>query len=165
MIPAAVQNTERTAAQMVTARKLLNNLMADIAGKITRAEISKDPTRFMAITMTTVVTTARIRLYIDTQHRCSNRSGVNYRELLQKLLDALDLMADGTVLAATIVVSLSSDKKYGEEQGKHQQRCPAGGGKTCFFRHVLLPPLKFMSTTLCAVAVLTNAVQDCLENI
>ena len=37
------------------------------------------------------------------------------RELLQKLLDALDLMADGTVLAATVVVSLSSDKKYGEE--------------------------------------------------
>ena len=63
MIPAAAQNTERTAAQMVTARKLLNNLMADIAGKITRAEISKDPTRFMAITMTTAVTTARIRLY------------------------------------------------------------------------------------------------------
>lgn len=62
-IPAAAQNTERTAAQKVTARKLLNNLMADMAGKITRAEISKDPTRFMAITMTTAVTTARIRLY------------------------------------------------------------------------------------------------------
>ena len=28
-----------------------------------QAEISKDPTRFMAITMTTAVTTARIRLY------------------------------------------------------------------------------------------------------
>ena len=37
---------------------------ADMAGKVTRAEISKDPTRFMAITMITAVTTARIRLYV-----------------------------------------------------------------------------------------------------
>ena len=62
-MPAAAQNTERTAEQRVTARKLLNSRMADMAGKITKAEISKDPTRFMAITITTAVTTARIILY------------------------------------------------------------------------------------------------------
>ena len=59
-------------------------------------------------------------------------------ELLQKLLDALDLMTDGTVLASAIVVSLSNDKKHREEQGKNQQRRAAWGGKTCSFRHVLL---------------------------
>ena len=62
-MPAATQNTERTAEQRVTARKLLNCRMADMAGKITKAEISKDPTRFMAITITTAGTTARIILY------------------------------------------------------------------------------------------------------
>ena len=62
-IPAVAQNTEKTAAKMVTVRKLLNSRMAAIAGKITRAEISKEPTRFMAITITTAVTTARIKLY------------------------------------------------------------------------------------------------------
>ena len=62
-IPTAAAATERTAAQIVTARKLLKIRMAESAGKTTSAEIRSDPTRFMAMTMTTAVTTAIRRLY------------------------------------------------------------------------------------------------------
>ena len=41
-IPSSAQKTERTAAQTVTLRKLLNIRMADSAGKITSAEISRE---------------------------------------------------------------------------------------------------------------------------
>lgn len=47
---------------MVTLRKLLNIRMADSAGKITSAEISREPTRFIASTMMTATTTAISRL-------------------------------------------------------------------------------------------------------
>ena len=47
-IPEAAQKTERQAEQIVTDLKLLNTLIAESAGKITRAEISSEPTRFIA---------------------------------------------------------------------------------------------------------------------
>ena len=59
---ASAQTTGQDAAQMVTDRKLLNRRMAESAGKITSAEISSDPTRFMASTMITATTTAISRL-------------------------------------------------------------------------------------------------------
>ena len=39
-------------------------LIADKAGKITRAEISSDPTRFIASTIITAIITAIKRLYL-----------------------------------------------------------------------------------------------------
>ena len=62
MRPVAEQITERTAEQMVTRLKLWKSRMDESAGKITSAEISSDPTRFMASTMMTAVTTAISRL-------------------------------------------------------------------------------------------------------
>lgn len=61
-MPASVQMTDSTAEQIVTFRKLLNTLIADSAGKITRAEISNDPTRFIASTIIVAVMTAIITL-------------------------------------------------------------------------------------------------------
>ena len=61
-IPAAAQSTEMHAAQIETPRKLLNRRMADRAGKTTRAEINREPTSFMARTITTAMTTAISRL-------------------------------------------------------------------------------------------------------
>ena len=61
-MPISAQKTERTAAQIVTLRKFLNIRIADSAGKITSAEISREPTRFMASTMITATTTAISRL-------------------------------------------------------------------------------------------------------
>ena len=63
MIPEKAHTTERIAAHTVTFKKLLNMLIADKAGKITRAEISSDPTRFIASTMITAMITAIRRLY------------------------------------------------------------------------------------------------------
>ena len=60
--PASAQTTESTAEQTVTEKKLRKIRMADSAGKMTRAEISSDPTRFMARTMMTAIMTAIIRL-------------------------------------------------------------------------------------------------------
>ena len=60
--PARAQHTESTAEQTVTERKLLKTRMADMAGKIIRAEISRDPTRFIASTMITAITVAISRL-------------------------------------------------------------------------------------------------------
>ena len=60
--PASAQHTESTAEQIVTERKLLKSRMADMAGKIIRAEISRDPTRFIASTMITAITVAISRL-------------------------------------------------------------------------------------------------------
>lgn len=62
MIPRKAHITERTAEKTVTALKLLKSLMADKAGKITKAEMSSDPTRFIASTMITATTTATRRL-------------------------------------------------------------------------------------------------------
>ena len=63
-IPRAAQITETITEHIVTALKLLKTRMADSAGNITSAEINKAPTRFIASTMTTAITTANIRLYI-----------------------------------------------------------------------------------------------------
>ena len=56
------KDTEIHAEQIVTERKLLNTRIAESAGKITSAEISSEPTRFMAMTMMTAMITAMIRL-------------------------------------------------------------------------------------------------------
>ena len=62
-IPVKEHTTERTAEQMVTCRKLRKIRIAERAGKMTRAEIRSEPTRFMARTMITAVMTAISRLY------------------------------------------------------------------------------------------------------
>jgi len=62
--PIIAQNTAMITAQTLTFRKLLNTLIADSAGNMTRAEINSVPTRFIAITTTTAIMTASIRLYV-----------------------------------------------------------------------------------------------------
>ncbi len=61
-IPSAAQKTEIITEQTVTERKLLKTRIADRAGNITRAEIRSAPTRFIARTMITAITTASIKL-------------------------------------------------------------------------------------------------------
>ena len=62
IMPENAHNTDKIAEQMVTERKLPKTRMADSAGKMTSAEINNDPTRFMASTMITAITTAISRL-------------------------------------------------------------------------------------------------------
>ena len=62
-IPTREQITAIRAEQTVTDLKLLNRRIAESAGKIISAEISKEPTRFMARTITTAINTEIIRLY------------------------------------------------------------------------------------------------------
>lgn len=62
-IPIKAHNTDNTTEQTVTLRKLLNILIAESAGKITSAEINKEPTRFIANTIITAVITAINKLY------------------------------------------------------------------------------------------------------
>ena len=62
-IPVNEQNTDNVAEQTVTVLKLLKILIADNAGKITKAEISREPTRFIASTIITATMTANKRLY------------------------------------------------------------------------------------------------------
>ena len=61
-MPIPAQITDRIAEQIVTLLKLLNTLIADRAGKIISAEISREPTKFIAITMIIAVIMAIIRL-------------------------------------------------------------------------------------------------------
>ena len=61
-MPATAQSTEMQAAQIDTVRKLLKTRMADSAGKTTSAEISREPTSYMARTTTTAMITAIRRL-------------------------------------------------------------------------------------------------------
>ena len=61
-MPAVALKTDNTAALIVTERNDLNNRIADNAGKITSAEIRSEPTRFIASTMITAITTAISRL-------------------------------------------------------------------------------------------------------
>ena len=61
-MPVTAQITDSIAEQTVTDRKLRKTLMAERAGKITRAEIKRDPTRFMAKTIITAIITASSRL-------------------------------------------------------------------------------------------------------
>ena len=53
---------EMIAEQITTLRKLSRRRMADSAGKTTRAEISRDPTRFIPSTIITAIKTAIIKL-------------------------------------------------------------------------------------------------------
>lgn len=62
MMPTPAHRTAITAEQIITPRKLLNSLIAASAGKIIRAEISIEPTRFIARTMISAVTTEISRL-------------------------------------------------------------------------------------------------------
>ena len=60
--PAIAHPTEMIAEQIVTEKKLLKSLIAEIAGKITRAEMSREPTRFIASTIITAMMMAIARL-------------------------------------------------------------------------------------------------------
>ena len=61
-IPNIAQKTEKITDVIVTFLKLLKSDIADIAGKITRALIKSEPTSFIARTIMTAITTAKIRL-------------------------------------------------------------------------------------------------------
>ena len=61
-IPAKAHITEIIAANIVTDLKVLNILIAERAGKITRAEISREPTKFIATTMIKAITIAISKL-------------------------------------------------------------------------------------------------------
>lgn len=63
IIPESAHITDKTAEHIVTLLKLLKSFIADSAGKITSADMSSEPTRFMASTIITAVITAMIRLY------------------------------------------------------------------------------------------------------
>lgn len=58
IIPSAAHKTENTAEQIITDLKFLNTLIAESAGKITSADIRSEPTRFIARTIITAITTA-----------------------------------------------------------------------------------------------------------
>lgn len=72
-VPARIEikspETEHTtlthAEQIVTDLKLLKTRIAERAGKITRAEIRSEPTRFIASTIITAIITAIARLYAE----------------------------------------------------------------------------------------------------
>ena len=57
-IPKVAHTTDSTAEQIVTDKKFLNIRMADRAGKMIRAEMSREPTKFIANTMTTAMMTS-----------------------------------------------------------------------------------------------------------
>lgn len=61
--PKSAQNTEIIAEKIVTFLKLLKIRIALIAGKITRAEIKSEPTRFIERTIIIAITTAITVLY------------------------------------------------------------------------------------------------------
>ena len=61
-IPIAAQVTDNTAAHIVTLRKFLKIHIAETAGKMTSAEINREPTRFIASTITTAMIIANIKL-------------------------------------------------------------------------------------------------------
>ena len=60
--PVTEHTTETTAEQMVTLRKLLKTRIAERAGKITRADIKREPTRFIASTIMIAMMIAITRL-------------------------------------------------------------------------------------------------------
>ena len=62
-IPTAVQETDKIAEQIVTDLNDLKMRIALKAGKIINAEISNEPTKFIARTIMTAVTTAINKLY------------------------------------------------------------------------------------------------------
>ena len=60
--PSVEQITEITADEIVTALKLVKSRIDERAGKITRAEIKSEPTRFMARTIIIAMIIAITRL-------------------------------------------------------------------------------------------------------
>ena len=64
--PATAHKTEIIAEQIVTDLKLLKMRIAERAGKITSAEMSREPTRFIASTIITAIIMAITRLYTGT---------------------------------------------------------------------------------------------------
>ena len=62
IMPVPAHITDITAEHIVTLLKLLKTRIADSAGKIISAEISREPTRFIAITIIIAVIMAIIRL-------------------------------------------------------------------------------------------------------
>lgn len=56
--PSAAQSTENIAENITTDLKLLKSLIAESAGKIMSADVRSDPTRFIASTIITAITTA-----------------------------------------------------------------------------------------------------------
>ena len=65
IMPEKAQSRDIITEQIITLRKLLKTLIAESAGKIMRADISRDPTKFIAMTIITAITTAMSRLYMS----------------------------------------------------------------------------------------------------
>ena len=63
--PAMADTTDIILDAIVTDLKVLNILIADITGNIIKADIRSEPTRFIASTMITAVSTDMIRLYLS----------------------------------------------------------------------------------------------------
>ena len=63
IIPNNEVNKPIIALEIVTDLKLLNNLNDEAAGKITKADINNDPTKFMANTITDAMMIAKTKLY------------------------------------------------------------------------------------------------------
>lgn len=61
-MPNIAQKTDITAEKRMTDLKFLKSRMDERAGKIIRAEIKREPTRFMARTITMAIITAIKRL-------------------------------------------------------------------------------------------------------
>lgn len=61
-MPNIAQKTDITAEKRMTDLKFLKNRMDERAGKMIRAEIKREPTRFMARTITMAIITAIKRL-------------------------------------------------------------------------------------------------------
>lgn len=61
-MPNIAQKTDITAEKRMTDLKVLKSRMDERAGKIIRAEIKREPTRFMARTITMAIITAIKRL-------------------------------------------------------------------------------------------------------
>ena len=57
-IPSSAHIIEDTAEKIVTLLKFLRMLIAESAGKMTKADIKSEPTKFIARTMITAITVA-----------------------------------------------------------------------------------------------------------
>ena len=62
-IPTSAQHTDMTAEKTTTPLKCSITFIAESAGKITRAEINREPTRFIPSTIITEMTIAIRKLY------------------------------------------------------------------------------------------------------
>lgn len=65
-IPSNAHSTEITTDEMITERKFLNSLIDDKAGNTTRALINREPTKFIATTITAAIVMAINKLYNST---------------------------------------------------------------------------------------------------